>query len=325
MEKEEKKTIENAQEVINNQKEMNMKRLNLLFIEGNRQNIDKENVKACYNKIKSLGFIKTMPIEYIPMDEAIEKIDERRLFKVTVERNTGKGEATISNFKIHLEVVASEDYFNYDGVCEDGQHRSLALQFSELSEIEPTYTEVHIPEDMDVLSYIALRNNGKVWGNADFYNSGISTNDEEMDYILSLCKEYKAAFIFALYTFGTANLTSSQIKAIQLGYKKPSDFGKLQLNKFTREIGDKILKALKDNEFLSVDRFTGRFANGLKQYYKEVKDEKKIIDTINLIDKETWNKHFIPNNGQSMEAKSYVEAFNVLYAEYERREVQKTE
>ena len=325
MEKEEKKTIENAQEVINNQKEMNMKRLNLLFIEGNRQNIDKENVKACYNKIKSLGFIKTMPIEYIPMDEAIEKINERRLFKVTVERNTGKGEATISNFKIHLEVVASEDYFNYDGVCEDGQHRSLALQFSELSEIEPTYTEVHIPKGMDVLSYIALRNNGKVWGNADFYNSGISTNDEEMDYILSLCKEYKAAFIFALYTFGTANLTSSQIKAIQLGYKKPSDFGKLQLNKFTREIGDKILKALKDNEFLSVDRFTGRFANGLKQYYKEVKDEKKIIDTINLIDKETWNKHFIPNNGQSMEAKSYVEAFNVLYAEYERREVQKTE
>lgn len=259
------------------------------------------------------------------MDEAIGKIGGRKLFKVTVERNIGNGEAIISNFKIHQEVVASEDYSNYDGVCEDGQHRSLALQFSELSEIEPTYTEVHIPEGMDVLSYIALRNNGKVWDNADFYNSGISTNDKEMDYILSLCKEYKAAFIFALYTFGTANLTSNQIKAIQLGYKKPSDFGRLQLNKSTHEIGDKILKALKDNEFLSVDRFTGRFANGLKQYYKEVKDEKKVIDTINLIDKETWNRHFIPNNGQSMEAKSYVEAFNVLYAEYEGREAQKTE
>ena len=302
-----------------------MENLKLLFIEGNRQNIDKENIKACYNKIKSLGFIKTMPIEYIPMDEAIGKIGGRKLFKVTVERNIGNGEAIISNFKIHQEVVASEDYSNYDGVCEDGQHRSLALQFSELSEIEPTYTEVHIPEGMDVLSYIALRNNGKVWDNADFYNSGISTNDKEMDYILSLCKVYKAAFIFALYTFGTANLTSNQIKAIQLGYKKPSDFGRLQLNKSTHEIGDKILKALKDNEFLSVDRFTGRFANGLKQYYKEVKDEKKVIDTINLIDKETWNRHFIPNNGQSMEAKSYVEAFNVLYAEYEGREAQKTE
>ena len=123
-----------------------MENLKLLFIEGNRQNIDKENIKACYNKIKSLGFIKTMPIEYTPMDEAIGKIGGRKLFKVTVERNIGNGEAIISNFKIHQEVVASEDYSNYDGVCEDGQHRSLALQFSELSEIEPTYTEVHIPE-----------------------------------------------------------------------------------------------------------------------------------------------------------------------------------
>ncbi len=90
-----------------------MENLKLLFIEGNRQNIDKENIKACYNKIKSLGFIKTMPIEYIPMDEAIGKIGGRKLFKVTVERNIGNGEAIISNFKIHQEVVASEDYSNY--------------------------------------------------------------------------------------------------------------------------------------------------------------------------------------------------------------------
>ena len=68
-----------------------MENLKLLFIEGNRQNIDKENIKACYNKIKSLGFIKTMPIEYIPMDEAIGKIGGRKLFKVTVERNIGNG------------------------------------------------------------------------------------------------------------------------------------------------------------------------------------------------------------------------------------------
>ena len=59
-----------------------MENLKLLFIEGNRQNIDKENIKACYNKIKSLGFIKTMPIEYIPMDEAIGKIGGRKLFNV---------------------------------------------------------------------------------------------------------------------------------------------------------------------------------------------------------------------------------------------------
>ena len=305
--------------VENNKNEAAMnKKLNLLFIEGNRQNIDKENVRACYNKIKNLGYIESMPIEYIPMDEAIKKIGNRKLFKISVERNVGKGDATISNFKITLEVIKQEDYPNYDGVCEDGQHRDLALQFPALNEVQPTYTEVHIPENMDIVSYIALRNNGKVWNNGDFYNSGISTNDKEMDYILSLCKKYKAAFIFALYTFGTINLTSKQIKSIQLGYKKTSDYGKLQLNKSTRETGDKILNALREHKFLSEDRFNGRFAQGLKQYYNEVgNDEQKVIDTINLIDKEQWDKHFTPKQGLSMEAKSYVEAFKALYADFE--------
>jgi hypothetical protein len=309
----------NLNVVENNKNEAVMnKKLNLLFIEGNRQNIDKENVRACYNKIKNLGYIESMPIEYIPMDEAIKKIGNRKLFKMSVERNVGKGDATISNFKITLEVIKQEDYPNYDGVCEDGQHRDLALQFPALNEVQPTYTEVHIPENMDIVSYIALRNNGKVWNNGDFYNSGISTNDKEMDYILSLCKKYKAAFIFALYTFGTINLTSKQIKSIQLGYKKTSDYGKLQLSKSTRETGDKILNALREHKFLSEDRFNGRFAQGLKQYYNEVgNDEQKVIDTINLIDKEQWDKHFTPKQGLSMEAKSYVEAFKALYADFE--------
>lgn len=309
----------NLNVVENNKNEAVMnKKLNLLFIEGNRQNIDKENVRACYNKIKNLGYIESMPIEYIPMDEAIKKIGNRKLFKMSVERNVGKGDATISNFKITLEVIKQEDYPNYDGVCEDGQHRDLALQFPALNEVQPTYTEVHIPENMDIVSYIALRNNGKVWNNGDFYNSGISTNDKEMDYILSLCKKYKAAFIFALYTFGTINLTSKQIKSIQLGYKKTSDYGKLQLSTSTRETGDKILNALREHKFLSEDRFNGRFAQGLKQYYNEVgNDEQKVIDTINLIDKEQWDKHFTPKQGLSMEAKSYVEAFKALYADFE--------
>ena len=318
------KNNENLNVVDNNTNEAVMnKRLNLLFIEGNRQNINKENVKACYNKIKNLGYIESMPIEYIPMDEAIEKIGDRKLFKMSVERNVGKGEAIISNFKITLEVVKQEDYSNYDGVCEDGQHRDLALQFPALNEVQPTYTEVHIPENMDIVSYIALRNNGKVWSNDDFYNSGISTNDKEMDYILSLCKKYKAAFIFALYTFGTINLTSKQIKSIQLGYKQTSDYGKLQLSKSTHETGDKILNALKEHKFLSEDRFNGRFAQGLKQYYNEVEnDEQKVIDTINLIDKEQWDKHFTPKQGQSMEVKSYVEAFKAIYADFENATVQ---
>lgn len=309
---------DNMNIVNNNKKENDIKRLNLLFIEGNRQKIDKENVKQSYNKIMSLGYIKSMPIEYITMKNAKEKLSNKLLYKAIVIRKTGDGEPTISNFDIKTEIVSPENYDKYDGICIDGQHRSLALLFPTLQDSDISYTEIEVPNDMDILSYIALRNNGKTWENSDFYNSGISTNDTEIDYILSRCKDYKAAFIFALYTFGTNNLTANQIKSIQLGYKKSTDFGKLQLNNCTREIGDKILIALKNNSFLSTDRFTGRFASGLKKYYNETdKDIDKVLKTIDLIDKIEWEKHFTPDNGQSMEAKSYVEAFMALYAEYE--------
>ena len=49
---------ENLNVVDNNKNEEAMnKRLNLLFIEGNRQKIDKANVKEAYLKIKEYGFI----------------------------------------------------------------------------------------------------------------------------------------------------------------------------------------------------------------------------------------------------------------------------
>lgn len=307
---------ETVNEVVNNENMEDKGNLNLLFIEGNRQRIDKENVKQSYHKIMSLGYIPSMPIEYIPMDEAKDKIGSRQLFRATIVRNAGKGEPTISNFKIITEAVKPEDYCNFDGVCGDGQHRSLALQFPSLRKIGATYTKVIIPENMDVLSYIALRNNGKNWSNGDFYSSGITTNEKEVDYMLEQCKDYKAAFIFPLYTLGTANLQPKQIKDIQLGYKKASDFKNLQLDNSTHELGDKLLNALKENKFLSQDRFTGRFAGGLKLFYEEHdKDIQKVLDAITLIDKTTWDTHFTPKNGQSMEIKSFTEAFKALYAE----------
>lgn len=188
---------------------------------------------------------------------------------------------------------------------------------SSLDKIEPAYTEIKIPKDLDILSYIALRNNGKNWKNDDFYNSGISTNEKEVDYMLDKCKNHKAAFIFSIYTLGTANLQPKQIKAIQLGYKKPSDYKNLQLDSSTQNMGDRLLQALETHKFLTKDRLTGRFAGGLKLFYEENgKDIHKVLDTITLIDKDTWNKHFTPKNGQSMEIKSFTEALKALYAEY---------
>jgi len=43
---------------------------NLLFIEGNRSEIDKANVVESYNKIKAMGFIPTMPVEFLPIEQA---------------------------------------------------------------------------------------------------------------------------------------------------------------------------------------------------------------------------------------------------------------
>ena len=92
-------------------------RLELLFIEGNRQNIDKANVKEAYLKIKKHGYLSTMPMEYIPMDKAIGKLNGRTLSKVTITRKSGEGEAIVSNFDIKFQTVKIEEYGRFDGVC----------------------------------------------------------------------------------------------------------------------------------------------------------------------------------------------------------------
>lgn len=295
-----------------------MKNLNLLFIEGNRTEIDKTNVVESYNKIKAYGFIETMPIEYFPMQEVKEKLGDRTLYKPTIVRKKGEGEPTISNFEIKLVPVSPEEYDNHDGVCGDGQHRTMALMFSDLKEVTAVYREVKLPrEDMDLLTYISIRNNGRKWSNDDFYASSITTGNPYADYILNKKKEKEyskvvPAFLFNIYTLGTANLTAAQIKSLQQGYKKLSDYGKVQINKDTQDRGDKILEALNVNQFLTSDRFTGRFGAGLKAFYADCGDMDKIIKTISLINKDAWEKFFTPTSGQSMEAKSYKEALTKL-------------
>ena len=291
-----------------------MKNLNLLFIEGNRTKIDNSNVVESYNKIKAWGFIETMPIEYFPMEEAKNKLGGRKLYRPTITRKKGEGSATISNFEIKMVEVQEADYDKYDGVCGDGQDRTIALLFDELKDVTATYQPVKLSkENMDILAYISIRNNGRKWSNDDFYASNISTGDTNADYILNKRKEgYIPAFLFNVYTLGTSNLTAAQIKSIQQGYKKLSDFSKVQISKDTQDKGDRILAALESNSFISNDRFTGRFGAGLKAFFTECKDIEIVVNTINHINKENWNEYFTPIAGQSMEAKSYKEALTKL-------------
>lgn len=301
-------------QVANNQNLKEMKNLNLLFVEGNRTKIENSNVVESYNKIKAWGFIETMPIEYFPMDEIKDKLGKRQLYKPSIKRKKGEGVAVVSNFDIEMIEVPIEEYDNYDGICGDGQHRTIALMFDELKDITATYQAIKLPkEDMDILAYISIRNNGKKWVNEDFYASGILTGDNNTDYILSKRKEgYIPAFLFNVYTLGTSNLTSTQIKSIQQGYKKLSDFSKVQISKDTQEKGDRILKGLKANSFMAKDRLTGRFGAGLKAFFTECKDMDLIINTINLINKDIWEEKFSPVAGQSVEAKFYKEALLYL-------------
>lgn len=305
-----------------------MNNLNLLFIEGNRSEINKANVVESYNKIKAYGFIESMPIEYFPMQEVKEKLSDRVLYKPTLVRKSGEGEPTISNFNIKMLPVSFEDYNNYDGICGDGQHRTIAMMFSDLKDEVATYKKVKLPcENMDLLTYISLRNNGRKWTNDDFYASRITTGNTYVDYILNKKKEENyskiaPAFLFSIYTFGTATLTPSQIKSLQQGYKKMSDFGKVQINEDTQKRGDDILDALNNNEFLTSDRFTGRFGAGLKNFYMDCSGNiNKVIETIKLINKNTWETFFTPISGQSMEAKAYCKAFNLLSEQIQEQTV----
>lgn len=289
---------------------------NLLFIEGNRSEIDKANVVESYNKMKAMGFIPTMSIEFIPIEQAQSKLSDRRLLKPVLKKDKGEGLPVISNFKIEMEVIPESEYHLYDGVCVDGQHRTLALMFPDL-EAEPSYTQVEIPEGMDVLQYIALRNNGKPWKNDDFYNSKISTNDEHADHILNKRDEkFVTAFLMSVYTFGTTSLTPKQMKALQQGYKTMGEFKRVQLSKATETIGDTICQICKDHPFLTTDKMNGRLGAGLKAFYKNHDaDLDKVKQVLNAINKTNWEKYFIAAKGQSMEAKAYEEAFNSVFAD----------
>ena len=289
---------------------------NLLFIEGNRSEIDKANVVESYNKIKAMGFITTMPVEFLPIEQAQNKLGGRRLLKPVLKREKGEGIPTISNFKIEMETVPESEYHLYDGVCVDGQHRTVALMFPDM-EAEPSYREVEIPEGMDVLQYIALRNNGKPWKNDDFYNSKIPTNDEHTDHILSKREEkFITAFLMNVYTFGTSSLTPKQMKALQQGYKTMDDFKRIQLSKATETIGDAICQICKEHPFLTTDKLNGRLGAGLKAFYKNHdSDLSKVEQVLNAINKTNWEKYFIAAKGHSMEAKAYEEAFNSVLAD----------
>ncbi len=101
--------------------------------------------------------------------------------------------------------VQEANYDKYDGLCGDGQHRTIALMFVRFKDVTATYQPVKLSkENMDILAYISIRNNGRKWLNYDFYASNISTGDTNADYILN--KGKKAIF---LHSFSNVSTTGT--------------------------------------------------------------------------------------------------------------------
>ena len=319
--------IEAVENNINTKKEDAMEERNespelrpLLFIEGNRHKIDDANVIECANRIKANGFIETMPIEFVPLEEVVYNLNGRKLYEAKVVSKKGDKAPALTNFDVKLEEVKYADYKRFIGIIIDGQHRYVALQLLNDASISPSFIPVKIPEGMDILQYIAIRNSGKPWKNEDFVNSQLTTNDEHVDYIMEKSKnKYVLPFLLSIYTLDTGKLTLKQIKAMQGGYKKMSDFKKVVLTQNTQGLGDKICECCEKNPVLSKDRLTGRLGEGLKNFYKNHdSDINKVEKVLEAIDKDKWESYFVAEGGKSMETKAYENAFKEVLNELEK-------
>lgn len=288
----------------------------LAFIKGNRQKIDRSNVVENAQRMKAMGYIADMPIEYLKMEKVKEHLHARELCKVIITSKQADVVPDLKNFEMEFEVIPENEYDQYEGVIIDGQHRYIALCILKDVDIEPEYKEVTIPKGMDILQYTALRNMGKPWKNDDFANSHLATHDNYVDYILEKYRgnKYVLPFLLNVYSFGTGNLTMKQIKNMQQGCKKMSDFKKIKLTKETQDKGDKICQLCNDNPVLTKDRLTGRFGEGLKNFHKNHNSNFDVVrNVLNAIDKDKWEAYFVAQGGRSMEVKAYEDALGKVY------------
>lgn len=295
---------------------------NFLFIGGNRAQLNKSNVQTLYRKFKKHGFIATMPIQVISMSDAKGKLEGRTLYEITVTRTKSNEVGIFSDFKLNFNIVQPENYHKYKGICVDGQHRLIALDLlknnpKEEKEYNAVVEQITIPDGMFLLNYIACKNDVKAWGNNDFLYSNMPTGDERVDYIMAKMEEKKllAIFLFYIYTLGTSTLTAKQVKSLMEGSREMQNFSSVQLSDETQKRGDEILETLINHTFIDKDRFTGRFAFGIKELYRTCKDIEQVKQVLEKIDKGVWEKSFTANSGSSLERKAYADALIELHSE----------
>lgn len=283
----------------------------LLFIKGNRNKISEAQIKSLHQKIKSIGYLKSLPIQYIDMQSAKDKIGNYKLYQISVTRKN-KSLSTppvISDFTLEETIVDEAEYANYDGILIDGQHRQIVSMIHPFISVEFAYQSVQLEKDIDLLQYIALLNSGNPWGYPDFESSGLLTNNESIDHILrSKPKNLKLSIILPLYTLGIKDLSPKKIVNMQQGVIQSQDKNIL-ISKENLDHGDKLMEVFNNHIFLSFSNVSGRFTKGIKLFYAEINNNfEALISVLNRIDKKSWEKYFVPEIGRSLEPRGYKDA-----------------
>lgn len=285
--------------------------MNTIYFFAANRNILVENVKKCYYMIEKHGFQSA--IAKIKMVTS-EDLQGGEVVRVSIIPKNNMKELSINNFMVKTEVVKDKEELRTAKVPVDGQHRLIALYLLEMAKkLEFNEDEmvevVKKPADMDMCTFVAAINNGKPFVYKDFKNT--ETGNTEIDYIEDKMRKNELKFdvAYSLYTMGEPDIKPSMVKDLKVGIDKlPKG---LELNDDTRNIGDKILKALQDSAIGETDYNNGRFAKGLKKFYKEVNpDLDKLIEMIGAMNKNVW--HGKKPNG-SPEAANHADNFKKWY------------
>ena len=279
----------------------------LLFIENNRSKLDKGNVVTNHARLEKKGFFKSMPIRYITIEDAQEKMEGIKLYRPVVEKIKKRTNLSVENFQIKMEAIDQSHWAEFDGICLDGQHRIIAMMLPELKNVQPEYCQVTKEEVEDgLLQYVVSCNNVKAWTNKDFQKSGLKANNNEIDQIMTKVDEgYELGFVASIYTLDTINIGYRIIKTLQEGVHDISYFKNLHLNTETQKNGDKLLNAINEIQCLTKEVLSGRFGKGIKIFYNKVHNLETVINAIKKIDKSLWESWKSNGNGKSLEAKFF--------------------
>lgn len=172
---------------------------------------------------------------------------------------------------------------------------------------------VKLPEEMSLPLFTASINNGKPWNYKDFNGSGLSTGNEQIDYLEKVISDYdlKPDFLYGIYTLGQPELKANVVKDLKVGIDRlPKN---LKLSKETQSMGDKLLQAFKASKMSEKTFNNGRLAKGLKQFFKDKNPTiEQMVAIIEVMNKDVWHANY-PKPKGSPEAKNYAENFAEYY------------